>query len=111
MSMVTDPTNRTSHRPPILARHFLAASGHYLATAAAHRVRLLGVRNADADCDGQILVAHDMLGLSDQFVPAFVKPYAALAETIVRAAEAYRDDVRAGRYPEKKPQPAAARST
>jgi gamma-glutamyltranspeptidase / glutathione hydrolase len=47
-SMVTDPSQRTSHRPPIQARHFVASSGHYLATAAAHRVRLLGGNAIDA---------------------------------------------------------------
>jgi gamma-glutamyltranspeptidase / glutathione hydrolase len=48
MSMVTDPTARMSHRPPIEARHFVASSGHYLATAAAYRMRLLGGNAIDA---------------------------------------------------------------
>jgi 3-methyl-2-oxobutanoate hydroxymethyltransferase len=54
---------------------------------------------AGPDCDGQILVSSDMLGLFDRFVPSFVKPYAHLAGTIVDATRAYVDDVRAGRFP------------
>ena len=57
---------------------------------------------AGPDCDGQVLVSHDMLGLFDQFVPSFVKVYARLGETITAAAAAYRDDVRTGRFPEVK---------
>jgi 3-methyl-2-oxobutanoate hydroxymethyltransferase len=54
---------------------------------------------AGPDCDGQILVSYDMLGLFDQFVPSFVKQYARLGETIVSATHAYVEDVRMGRYP------------
>lgn len=54
---------------------------------------------AGPDCDGQILVSHDMLGLFDLFVPPFVKQYAHLADTVTAATKAYVDDVRAGRYP------------
>jgi 3-methyl-2-oxobutanoate hydroxymethyltransferase len=55
---------------------------------------------AGPDCDGQILVSYDMLGLFDRFVPSFVKQYASLAETIGAATSAYVADVRAGRYPQ-----------
>ena len=55
---------------------------------------------AGPDCDGQILVSYDMLGLFDRFVPSFVKQYAHLADTVVTATHAYIDDVRAGRYPQ-----------
>jgi 3-methyl-2-oxobutanoate hydroxymethyltransferase len=55
---------------------------------------------AGADCDGQVLVSYDMLGLFDKFVPSFVKQYAQLADTIVDAARSYRDEVRNGRFPE-----------
>jgi 3-methyl-2-oxobutanoate hydroxymethyltransferase len=54
---------------------------------------------AGPDCDGQILVSYDMLGLFDRFVPPFVKQYAQLGEEIVSATSAYVDDVRNGRYP------------
>jgi 3-methyl-2-oxobutanoate hydroxymethyltransferase len=55
---------------------------------------------AGPDCDGQVLVTYDMLGLFDSFVPSFVKMYAHLAETIMTAAQAYAADVRNGRFPE-----------
>ncbi|MBI4885925.1 MAG: 3-methyl-2-oxobutanoate hydroxymethyltransferase [Acidobacteria bacterium] len=54
---------------------------------------------AGPDCDGQILVCNDVLGLFDRFVPPFVKQYAQLADVVVSAGRAYVDDVRAGRYP------------
>jgi len=53
---------------------------------------------AGPDCDGQVLVSHDMLGLFDGYVPSFVKQYARLNETVVAAAQAYVEDVKAGRY-------------
>lgn len=55
---------------------------------------------AGAACDGQVLVGHDMLGLFDEFVPSFVKQYAQLADTVVKSAQAYADDVRTGQYPQ-----------
>src|SRR5687768_8606526 len=54
---------------------------------------------AGPDCDGQILVSYDMLGLFDGFVPSFVHHYAKLGDAIVLAAREYSSDVRAGRYP------------
>ena len=54
---------------------------------------------AGPDCDGQVLVSHDMLGLFDRFVPSFVKPYARLGSTVVDAARTYVDDVKTGRFP------------
>ena len=54
---------------------------------------------AGPDCDGQILVSYDMLGLFDEFVPSFVKQYARLADTILDATQTYAADVRAGRFP------------
>jgi 3-methyl-2-oxobutanoate hydroxymethyltransferase len=55
---------------------------------------------AGSECDGQILVSNDMLGLFDRFVPSFVKPYADLAGIIVAATKAYVDDVQSGRFPQ-----------
>jgi 3-methyl-2-oxobutanoate hydroxymethyltransferase len=52
-----------------------------------------------ADCDGQVLVSYDMLGLFDGQVPSFVKQYADLAKTVTAAVRAYADDVRTGAYP------------
>jgi 3-methyl-2-oxobutanoate hydroxymethyltransferase len=54
---------------------------------------------AGPDCDGQVLVSYEMLGLLDGAVPSFVKEYAQLGSAIADAARAYVDDVRTGRYP------------
>jgi 3-methyl-2-oxobutanoate hydroxymethyltransferase len=54
---------------------------------------------AGPDCDGQVLVWHDLLGLTTGHVPRFVKPYASLAGTVVAALRAYASDVREGRFP------------
>jgi 3-methyl-2-oxobutanoate hydroxymethyltransferase len=52
-------------------------------------------------CDGQVLVTHDMLGMYDKFVPSFVKQYANLWETTLRAFKAYNQDVKSGKFPRK----------
>jgi 3-methyl-2-oxobutanoate hydroxymethyltransferase len=54
---------------------------------------------AGAACDGQVLVWHDVLGLSEGRAPRFVKRYADLAGEIRRALETYTADVRSGAYP------------
>ena len=55
---------------------------------------------AGPDCDGQVLVSHDMLGLFDGYVPSFVRQCARLAETVDAARRRrYVDDVRTGRFP------------
>ncbi|MBM3777618.1 MAG: 3-methyl-2-oxobutanoate hydroxymethyltransferase [Acidimicrobiia bacterium] len=53
---------------------------------------------AGADCDGQVLVGPDMLGLFDR-VPPFVKRYAQLSATVTGAARSYVADVRSGAFP------------
>jgi 3-methyl-2-oxobutanoate hydroxymethyltransferase len=55
---------------------------------------------AGADCDGQVLVWHDLLGLYEGRSPRFVKRYADLAGEIQRALEAYAAEVRSGAFPE-----------
>lgn len=50
-------------------------------------------------CDGQGLVAHDILGMFDRFTPRFVKKYADLGEQILGAFEAYVGDVTSGEFP------------
>ena len=55
---------------------------------------------AGPSCDGQVLVWHDMLGLSTGHLPRFVKQYADIGGGILTALEAYVADVRAGRFPE-----------
>ncbi len=54
---------------------------------------------AGVDCDGQVLVVDDMLGLFTDFHPKFVKRYAELGETADAAIAAYAADVRARRFP------------
>ena len=69
--------------------------------AAAILIPVIGI-GAGAGCDGQVLVWHDLLGLSEDPVPRFVKRYADLSTEIRRAIGAYVDDVRSGAYPEDK---------
>jgi 3-methyl-2-oxobutanoate hydroxymethyltransferase len=54
---------------------------------------------AGAECDGQVLVYHDLLGLTEGRAPRFVKRYANLAEDIRRALGTYASEVRGGAYP------------
>jgi 3-methyl-2-oxobutanoate hydroxymethyltransferase len=54
---------------------------------------------AGPDCDGQVLVFHDMLGLFDRFTPKFAKRYADLREPILTALRTYRQEVEAGDFP------------
>jgi len=50
------------------------------------------------DCDGQILVSHDMLGLYDKFKPRFVRRYAHLSNEMKKAFINYIGDVKSGKY-------------
>jgi 3-methyl-2-oxobutanoate hydroxymethyltransferase len=54
---------------------------------------------AGAGCDIQVLVLHDMLGLSFGKLARFVRPYANLHEVMTEAVTRYADDVRSGSYP------------
>jgi 3-methyl-2-oxobutanoate hydroxymethyltransferase len=51
-------------------------------------------------CDGQVLVWHDLMGISTGQVPRFVKRYAEIGADMLAALEKYVNDVRAGRFPE-----------
>jgi len=53
---------------------------------------------AGPDCDGQVLVTNDMIGLFDGPVPPFVKQYARVADTVTASVQSYVDDVKSGRY-------------
>ena len=55
---------------------------------------------AGVDCDGQVLVWHDLLGLYEGHAPRFVKQYADLATEIRRAISTYVGEVRERRFPE-----------
>jgi 3-methyl-2-oxobutanoate hydroxymethyltransferase len=52
-------------------------------------------------CDGQILVFHDLLGLTES-PPPFSKQYANLREIIINAVKSYVDEVKSGKFPEEK---------
>lgn len=54
---------------------------------------------AGPDCDGQVLVYHDLLGLTFRPYARFVRPYADLRTTIINALSTYRDEVRSGQFP------------
>lgn len=54
---------------------------------------------AGVDCDGQVLVLHDMLGITQEFSPRFLRRYADLENTIEAAITGYISDVRAKSFP------------
>jgi len=66
------------------------------------KIPTIGI-GAGPHCDGQVLVSYDMLGLSQDAVPSFVRRYADLGEQVVAAAQTYAEDVRACRFPEASP--------
>ena len=70
-----------------------------LATKIAHEIAvpIIGI-GASAECDGQILVTDDMLGLFER-TPRFVKRYDNLAEQIRKAAQTYAEEVRSRAFP------------
>ena len=55
---------------------------------------------AGPDCDGQVLVLHDMLGLNEGFNPRILKRYAELGSAVREAVGRYADEVRGGEYPQ-----------
>ncbi len=65
---------------------------------AAVAIPTIGI-GAGPDCDGQVLVLHDLLGLNEGRVPKHVKAYADLKGVIRQAVTAYRDEVRGGQFP------------
>lgn len=62
------------------------------------RIPTIGI-GAGPDCDGQVLVLHDLLGLFDRFTPKFVKQYARLKDLALKAVREYKDEVESGRFP------------
>jgi len=54
---------------------------------------------AGPHCDGQVLVLYDLLGLFDEFVPKFVRPYAHLKADALQALRRYKEDVEQGKFP------------
>jgi 3-methyl-2-oxobutanoate hydroxymethyltransferase len=55
---------------------------------------------AGRDCDGQVLVYHDVLGIEDRMAPKFVRRYGDLGTAAVEALAAFADDVRSRRFPD-----------
>jgi 3-methyl-2-oxobutanoate hydroxymethyltransferase len=65
---------------------------------AALAIPTIGI-GAGLHCDGQVLVMHDMLGLTD-WTPAFVKQYASLGSLASQAARAFAEEVREAKFPD-----------
>ena len=74
--------------PEVVARRVTAAIS----------IPTIGI-GAGPACDGQVLVLHDILGLSNGASPKFVRRYADLSSAARQAVEAYASDVRAGLFP------------
>ena len=62
------------------------------------RIPTIGI-GAGPDCDGQVLVLHDLLGLTFQNPPKFARRYANFGEAILKAVREYCADVESGRFP------------
>ena len=62
------------------------------------RIPTIGI-GAGPDCDGQILVIHDLLGLTFGQTPKFARRYANVGEMMAKAAREYCEDVRGGMFP------------
>src|SRR6266849_6510852 len=62
------------------------------------KIPTIGI-GAGPDCDGQILVLHDLLGLTFGQTPKFARQYANVGEIIAKAAREYCEDVRGGTFP------------
>ena len=53
------------------------------------------------DCDGQVLVVHDMLGMYDKLKPKFVKQYLSLSKDITNAVGLYKKEIESKKFPKK----------
>ncbi len=62
------------------------------------RIPTIGI-GAGGDCDGQVLVVNDILGLTSGYVPRFVKTFADLRPQITAAVESYCREVQSGEFP------------
>ncbi len=64
------------------------------------KIPTIGI-GAGIHCDGQVLVINDLLGLSGDFRPKFVKQYVNLEPTITKAVKDYIEEVKTGKFPDK----------
>ena len=64
-------------------------------------VPLIGI-GAGNECDGQVLVSNDMLGMFSDFTPKFVKKYANLSSDIKGAIKTYIEEINSKAFPEEK---------
>ena len=64
-------------------------------------IPLIGIGAGDA-VDGQVLVIHDLLGLTNEFNPRFLRRYLDLNSTIKKAVKKYVSDVKSKKFPNKK---------
>lgn len=64
------------------------------------KIPTIGI-GAGADCDGQVLVTNDMVGLFDRFVPKFVKQYVKLSVLISDGVKKYKEEVEKKIFPDK----------
>src|SRR6201998_1432636 len=107
---------RVQGKPPYSAKHLLRAARAVEAAGAFAivleavprelaaqitrelRIPTIGI-GAGPDCDGQVLVLHDILGLTFSQTPKFARQYANVSEVISKAVREYCDDVRRGGFP------------
>ena len=66
-------------------------------------VPIIGI-GAGSDVDGQVLVLHDMLGITEGFTPRFLRKYLNMGEQMKTALEQYVSDVRSVDFPNDKEQ-------
>lgn len=62
------------------------------------KIPTIGI-GAGVNCDGQVLVTHDLLGLFQRYTPKFVKKYIDVSALIAKAIEEYKKEVIAGKFP------------
>ena len=79
------------------------AVGHFILALAAEitaaiEIPTIGI-GAGLDCDGQVLVLHDLIGLSIDRIPRFVRSYADTKGTILDAVTSWRQDVESKKFP------------
>ena len=67
------------------------------------KIPVIGI-GAGVDVDGQVLVLHDMLGMTHEFNPRFLRRYLNLSKDIDDAVKAYVDDVKSEKFPNEKEQ-------